>query len=153
MKALSGRFRFVVIGVIAIVAVVSCCYFPSTPDIRISSYSVEIGGKQRDPRYRPWKDKTAFDNALDQVCATAAAHHATYEFYVKLQDSDPDPTRPYRPCRSNPPGNIRTVKVTKSKVADDLAVGESAANDPNAMHRIQSSEPGDIKKVLDALEK
>jgi hypothetical protein len=153
MKTLSGRFRFVVLAVIVIVVVVSCCYFPSIPDTRISLYSVEIGGKQRDPRYRPWKDKNTFDIALDQVCAAPAAHHATYEFYVKLTDSDPDPTHLYRPCRSNPPGNIRTVKVTKSKVADDIAAGESAANDPNAMHRVQSSDPSDIKNVLDALKK
>jgi hypothetical protein len=150
MKTLSVRFRFVVIGVIAIVAVVSCCYFPSIPDIRISSYSVDIGSKQRVPRYVEWKDKDKFDAALDQVCAAHAAHHATYDFYVKLDDKA-DPIHPYKDCRSNPPGNIRTVKVTKSKVADDIAVGESAANDPNAMHRIQSSDPNDIKKVLDAL--
>ena len=151
MKTLSVRFRFVVIGVIAIVAVVSCCYFPSIPDKRISSYSVEIGSEQR-AIYREWKDKNEFDAALDQVCATHVAHHATYDFHVKLDDKAND-IYPYKKCRSNPPGNIRTVKVTKSKVADDIAVGESAANDPNAMHRIQSSDPGDIKKVLDALKK
>jgi hypothetical protein len=151
MKTLSGRFRFVVIGVIAIVAVVSCCYFPSIPDTRISSYSVEIGSEQQ-ARYVPWKNKDNFDAALDQVCATAAAHRATYDFHVKLNDQAND-IYPYKKCRSNPPVNIRTVKVTKSKVADDIAAGESAANDPNAMHRIQSSDPGDIKKVLDALQK
>jgi len=46
---------------------------------------------------------------------------------------------------------IRTVKVTKSKAADNIAAGESAANDPNVVHRIQSPNPGDIKKVLDTL--
>jgi hypothetical protein len=150
MKTLSKRFRFVVLVVIVIVVVVSCCNFPSIPDIRISSYSVDIGSKQRVPRYVEWKTQEKFDAALEQVCA---GRHATYEFYVKLRDRDPDPTHPYKPCRSNPPGNIRTVKVTKSKVADDIAAGESAANDPNAMHRIQSSDPGDIVKVLDALQK
>jgi hypothetical protein len=149
MKTLSKRFRFVVLTVIVIVVVVSCCNFPSIPDIRISSYSVDIGSKQP-PRYVEWKTKEGFDAALKQVCA---AGHATFEFYIKLRDSDRDPTRPYSTCRSNPPGNIRTVKVTKSKVADDIAAGESAANDPNAMHTIQSSDPGDIVKVLDALKK
>ena len=151
MKMLSVRFRFLVFGVIVIVAVVSCCNFPFIPGIL--SYSVEIGHELRGKRtYVEWKDKKEFDAALDQVCATAAAHQATYDFHVKLNDNADD-IHPYKPCRSNPPGNIRTVKVTKSKVADDIAVGESAANDPNAMHRIQSSDPGDIKKVLDALEK
>jgi hypothetical protein len=128
------------------VAVVSCCNFPFIRDIL---YSVEIGSKQR-ARYVPWKTQKDFDAALDQVCATAAAHHATYDFHVKLDDQAND-IYPYKECRSNPPGNIRTVKVTKSKVADDIAVGESAANDPNAMHKIQSSDPGDIVKVLKAL--
>jgi hypothetical protein len=150
MKTLSGRFWFVVLAVIVIVAVASCCNFPFIPGI--FSYSVEIGSKQRVPTYVKWKTREKFDAALDQVCATAAAHHATYDFYVKL-DEHAKPIHPYKPCRSNPPGNIRTVQVTKSKVADDIAVGEPAANDPNAMHRIQSSDPGDIKKVLDALEK
>ena len=52
-----------------------------------------------------------------------------------------------RPCKC-PSGNIRTVKVTKSKAADNIATGESAVNDPNAMHKIQSPDPGDIKEVL-----
>jgi hypothetical protein len=149
MKTLSVRFRFVVIGVIAIVAVVSCCYFPSIPDTRISLYSVDIGSKQR-AEYVEWKDKGQFYAVLKEVCNS---QRVTYDFYVKLTDKDPDPTHPSETCRPKPPVNIRTVKVTKSKVADDIAVGESAANDPNAMHRIQSSDPGDIKKVLDELQK
>ena len=36
------------------------------------------------------------------------------------------------PSENSPPVNIRTVKVTKSKVADNIAAGESAVNDPNA---------------------
>ena len=51
-----------------------------------------------------------------------------------------------------PPVNIRTVKVTKSKAADNIAAGESAVNDPNVMHKVRSPYPGDISKVLDALE-
>jgi hypothetical protein len=41
--------------------------------------------------------------------------------------------------------------VTKSKAADEIAAGESAANDPNVMHRVQSPDPSDIKKVLGTL--
>jgi len=153
MKTLSVRLRFIVTGAIAIVAVVGCCYFPSIADPRISSYYVEIGSKQKGPLYIPWKSRDQFDTALNQVCA----HGGTYCLKVKLDDNS-NPIYRYHPdgskgCTVCPPRNIRTVKVTKSKVADDIAAGESAANDPNAMNRIQSPNPGDIKTVLDALQK
>ena|SRR5438105_889160 len=153
MKTLSKRFRFVVLAVIVIVAVVSCCYFPSIPDTRISSYAVEIGSKQRVPPYVVWKgDGTDFYRALKQI----RDHKGVYCLCVmKTSNATPQQLN-YGKCAQDykcPLGNIRTVKVTKSKVADDIAAAESAANDPNAMHRIQSSDPGDIKTVLDALEK
>ncbi len=149
MKTLSVRFRFVVIGVIAIVAVVSCCYFPSISGTK-SYATVEIGLPGKSPRYVEWKNKGDFDKALAQV----RGHNGKICICVLL-NSGGEPYRhelnndcPEYPCH---PENIRTVKVTKSKVADDIAVGESAANDPNAMHRVQSPDPGDIIKVLAAL--
>jgi len=145
MKTLSGRFRFIVLAVIVIVVVVSCCNFPSIPDIL---YSVEIGSKQRPRKYVEWKNPKQFNAALDQVCA----HHGNYDLYV-LEREGADEIHLYKDCKHNPPGNIRTVKVTKSKATDNIAAGESAANDPNAMHRVQSPDPGDIKKVLAALKK
>ena len=143
MKTISRRFRFVAFGVIAIVAVVSCCPFlPIVPNNAL--YSVEIGNKQRG-QYVEWKNKGDFDTALDQVCWSHHRGHAWYEFYT-----DTDRTRPYKPCPP-PRGNIRTVKVTKSKAADNIAAGESAVNDPNVMHKIQSPDPGDISAVLKTL--
>jgi hypothetical protein len=146
MKTLFGRFRFLVFGVVVIVAVVSCCNFPFIPDI--ASYCVEIGNKPKGPTYVPWKSQRQFDEALKQVCD----HHGTYCLKVKLDDKTiyPYGSEVCTDCRRK---NIRTVKVTKSKAADDTAAGESAANDPNVMHRIQSAYPGDVTKVLDALEK
>jgi hypothetical protein len=145
MKTLSRTFRFVVLTVIVIVVVVSCCNFPSTPDKRISLYHVEIGSEQRG-QYVEWKTKGDFDTALDQVCWSRHRGHAWYEFYT-----DADRTHPYKPCP--PPRGIRTVKVTKSKAADKIAAGEPVANDPNVMHKIQSPDPGDVVTVLDALKK
>jgi hypothetical protein len=154
MKTISGKFRFVVLGVIVIVAAVSCCYFPSTPDTRISLYSVVIGGTQRAPTaYVEWKDKGRFDNALDQLrangeyCLCAVVNPGDHPHY---------PYRPYKPnhCPSDyncPSATIRTVKVTKSKAADRIAAGESVANDPNITWRVASSDPALIKNVLDEL--
>ena len=152
MKTLSGRFWFVVFGAIVIVAVGSCC-LPFIPDI--ASYSVEIGNQQRGPKYVNWKDKGKFHDALAQVrgnpkgngkiciCVLESSQGTRYP-----HELNNDCPRNYR-CTSE---NIRTVKVTKSKVADAIAAGGSAVNDPNVMHRVQSSDPGDIKKVLDALQ-
>jgi hypothetical protein len=149
MKTLSRRFRFVILGVIVIVVVGCSCYFPSIPDTRISLYSVKIGPRQKsDPQYVPWKSQSQFDAALKQVC-----NHGTYCFQVKLDSGTVIPH--YHPSDSNCTNcsglNIRTVKVTKSKAAERTTAGESAANDPNVTWRVMSSDPGDIKTVLDAL--
>jgi hypothetical protein len=148
MKILSGLFALIVTAVITIVAVVSCCNFPFITDTK--SYveiGHELGGGAR--TYVPWKSQGQFDTALQQVCD----HHGTYCIKVKLDDkSKPIPygSKVCTDCRRE---NIRAVKVTKSKVADDTAAGESAVNDPHATYRVQSPDPGDIIKVLDALQR
>jgi len=151
MKTLSGKFRFVVLGVIVIVAVGCSCYFPSIPDTRISLYSVKIEPREKSkPPYVEWKSKDLFDAALKRVCSD----HGTYCFQVKLHDSS-TPIPQYHPSGSNCTDcrglNIRTVKVTKSKAAESTVAGESVANDPNVTWRVASSNPDDIKAVLDAL--
>jgi len=152
MRTLSVRFRSVVIGVIAIVAVVSCCNFASIRDARISSYSVEIR-RQRAPTYVEWKDEGKFKTALAQV----RAHNGEYCFCViRRPGDDPHPYDSHNKCPRGytcPPGDIKTVKVIKSKAADNIAAGESAVNDPHVTYRVQSPDPGDIAAVLDALEK
>lgn len=102
-------------------------------------------------QYARWKQPD-FDNALIQLCDRGGTYclkaldngKITNGYYPNGHKNCTD-----RDCRYV---KIRTVKVTKSKVADNRANGQSAANDPNVMHRIQSSDPGDIKKVLDALQ-
>ena len=152
MKTISERFWIVVFGVIVIVAVGSCCCLPLIPDI--ASYSVEIENQQKGQKYVKWKDDgVKFDEALAQVrrnpkgkiCICVLKSSKDEPYHHKLNNDCP---RNHR-CYSE---NIRTVKVTKSKVADNTAAGQSAVNDPNVMHKIQSPDPGDIKKVLDALE-
>jgi len=136
MKTLSGRFRFVVLGVIVMVVVASCCvYFPLITDTRLG---VEIGHDVRGKRtYVKWKDDgVKFKQALEQVL------HNGGEYCICVLEKPGD--KPYQyhdskcrkdyqcPPENNPPINIRTVKVTKSKAADNIAAGESAVNDPHA---------------------
>lgn len=154
MKTLSVRFRFVVLGLIVIV-VVGCCCFPTIPSI--ASYSVEIGNQQRGPKYVNWKDKDKFDAALAQLRSNP---NGNGKICICVLMSDQPPSTPYPHPLNNycrqwnykcDSKNIRTVKVTKSKAADEIAAGESAVNDPHVTYRVQSADPGDIKNVLDAL--
>jgi len=152
MKTPSGRFRFVVFSVIVIVAIGSCC-LPFVPGI--ASYSVEIGNQQKGPKYVNWKDKRNFDDALKQVRGNPKGNAKICICVLESSEGKPYIHELSNYCPRNyrcPSENIRTVKVTKSKVADAIAAGGSAVNDPNVMHRLQSSDPDDIKKVLDALE-
>jgi len=158
MKTLSRTFRFVVLGVIVMVVVVSCCVFPTIPDPRITLYSIDIGygGNQ----YVEWKDGgTGFKQALQQVRGRKGGDYCICIIIEPGRKPDQYPgskcPEDYTTCPSpnSSPGNIRTVKVTKSKVADNTANGQSAVNDPNAFYRVRSPVPGDIKKVLDELKK
>jgi hypothetical protein len=146
MKTLSRTFRFVVLGVIVMVVVISCCDFPSIPGI--ITYCVELGNPKLD-QYVNWKQPD-FDNALIQL----GGRGGTYCLKVKLDDGtiiDPYHPKGYKDYTNCSLENIRTVKVTKSKVADNTANGQSAVNDPNAFYRVRSPNPDDIKKVVAAL--
>jgi hypothetical protein len=159
MKTMSKTFRFVVLGVIVTVAVVSCCNFPfpiikgTTSCFAPGNCSVDLGPQlstKSDGPYINWKTQQKFDEALNQACD----HGGTYCIAVKLDGRLIDPYHPegYKDCTYCGRKNIRTVKVTKSKAAGKIAGAESVANDPNVMHRVQSPYPGDIVKVLNALQ-
>ena len=150
MKTISGRFWFVIFGVIVIVAVGSCCCLTSIPEIVSYSYSAEIGNQPKGPKYIPWKDEgKQFENALAQVCS----NHGEYDLFILRKDTDEHPEHWAKNCNSNRPRSIRTVKVTKSKGATNVAAGESAVNDPNVMNRVRSPVRDDMKLVVAALEK
>ena len=151
MKTLFGRFRFIVFGVIAIVAVVSCCNFPFIPDTKLS---VELGHQLQTKRptrtYVEWKNKGDFDKALAQV----RDHNGKICLCVVMPGGTPYPHELNNDCSNYyhcpPPENIRTVKVTKSKAADNIAAGGSAVNDPHVTYRVQANLQ-DIRAVLAAL--
>jgi hypothetical protein len=153
MKTPPVKVRFVVLGVTTIVAVVSCCNFPSIVDT-IPYAGVEIGHPLQPGipgrTYVEWKDKGAFEKALERV----RGHHGEYCLCVIEKPGD----KPYKYPNSNchgrydcPPERIRTVRVTKSKAADNIAAGESAVNDPSITYKIQSADSSDISAILDTL--
>jgi hypothetical protein len=140
MKTLSRIFALVVLVGIVIVAVISCYQAPAlVPNQKFLLY---IGTKTIfKTTYVEWTTEDEFDEALKQVCQ----HGGTYEIRKLKADGE----KPYdaKPCIEI----LKTVKVTKSKVADDAAAGASAANDPNATHKIAAVKEEDITKVLSAL--
>jgi hypothetical protein len=155
MKTLSGRFRLIVFGVIVVAAVVSCCDYafvvPGTivPGTRSFAF-VDIGSKQKGPTYVEWKNKQKFDEALARVrknggkiCICVLISSGGKPYRHPLNNDCPDYDCPLE--------NIKTVKVTKSKAADNIAAAQSAVNDPHVTYRIQSPDPGDISKVLGTL--
>ena len=142
MKRLSETFALILAG-IALVTFLSCCEQQLKSKAK-PNFVLEIGTKTiwGNPKtYVEWTTEDEFDEALKQVCQ----HGGTYEIRKLKADGE----KPYdaKPCIEI----LKTVKVTKSKVADDAAAGASAANDPNALHKIAAAKEEDITKVLSAL--
>ena len=139
MKTLSRTFAFTSSTIIVTVLVVSCT-FQLVPKQQFLLYigTKPIFGK---PTYVYWTTEEKFDDALKQVCQNGG----TYTIRKLKAEGE----KPYdaKSCREI----LKTVKVTKSKVADYAAAGESAGNDPNVVSKIAAASIEDTKKVLDAL--
>jgi hypothetical protein len=145
MKTLYKTLAFVVLAVIVTLVIGSWFLtYRMVPNQRPDHKLFLIIGIKPlfgEKKYADWTSEKAFDDALQQVCD----HKGTYKIHKKVDGHEYDA----KPC----PEILKTVKVTKSKVADDAAAGESAANDPNVMNKIAVAveNKDDIKKVLDAL--
>lgn len=152
MKTLSGLFALVVIAVITTVVVVGCCNLPFIPGI--ATYSVEIGGAQKASTYVELKDKVKFDAALAHIRSQSQMGGSYCLCFISTASDKPHPYDSHNKCPPHyecPSAKIRTVRVTKSKAAHNLAAGESAVNDPHITYRVQSPDPKDISDVLAAL--
>ena len=140
MKTLSGKFAFVVLAVIVIVAVVSCTY-QFVPGQKFLLYigTKPIFGK---PTYVYWTTEEKFDDALKQICQNGGNY--------KIRKLKAENQEPYdaKSCKEI----LRTVKVTKSKTTGGAAPGDSAANDPNVVYKVAATSLDDINKVLSELQ-
>jgi hypothetical protein len=134
MKTLSRTFVFVVLAVIAIVAVVTFRAFAQPQPVPAKKFVLNIGRTAQE--YVDVRDKNAFDKALRAL----ASHGGQYEIGFKHDDGKV--TDPYHAL------NIKTDKVTASEVAQNSPAGESAANDPNVTHLLRSDSATDIRDVL-----
>ena len=135
MKTPSGTFAYLILAIVATLAVVSCVTYQFVAN---QQAFLVIGNGIT---YVKWKSQHQFDNALKRVCQ----HGGNYDLTV-LVDEHAQPIHPYKPCPF--PGSIRTVKVTKSNVAAAAPPG-----DPHVTMKVASPDPQDIGAVADALTK
>jgi hypothetical protein len=144
MKTLSGTFAFVVLAVIAIVTLPSCCRKQDSEGLLADDgkkLTLKFGKKNHGtPTEYVEVDKAAFDNAL---CNLKEGQYKV-EF---LADAKASPTPEYHP--SCPPKNINTDKITTSGAARTEPAEESSAYDPNVVYRVSSNSLKEIKDVLD----
>jgi hypothetical protein len=135
MKTLSRTFVFVVLAVIAIVAVLSFRAFAQPQASADKKFVLNIGRTTED--YVDLRDKNAFDRALNDL----KNHGGQYE--IRFKPDHGNVIDHYQPV------SIKTDKVTTSEVAQNAPAGESAANDPNVTNHLSADSATDIKSVLD----
>jgi hypothetical protein len=149
MKALSGTFalKLIVLATVAIIAVLTFRAFAQgAPTPASFTFTLKIGKTKTE--YVNVTTKEAFDRALCDL----KAHGGDIRDigFKKGSDATPTPIGQYVPeC---PTASINTDKVTTSELAKNAPAGESAANDPHAVYRVQSNSATDIKAVLDTFQ-
>ncbi len=141
MKTLSGIVGFVVLAVIAIVALPGLRAFAQVsakPAFVDKKFVLKIGRTPDEYVEVPDASKrAAFIKALRRL--------KEEQYKIKFKD-DSGPVQQYPPL---PKLSIKTDKVTTSEVAKNAPAGESAANDPHYTQRVTSDSPTEIEAVLD----
>jgi hypothetical protein len=146
MKTLPRTLAFVVLAVIVTLAVVSWFLtYRMVPNQKPDHQLILHIGTDTifDTTYVYWTTEEKFDDALKQVCQDGG----TYK--IRKLKAEHEKAYNAKSCEQI----LKTVKVTKSKAADQAAVGASGANDPNVTSKVAVAvaNKDDIKAVLDAL--
>jgi len=140
MKTKSGTFAFIVVAVIAILAVVSFRSFAAgskTSAVGAHKFKLKIGKTQTD--YVDGDIKT-----LKQILNRPTFPKDGIDIdYLEA---------PGKPVQHWPPVSIKTDKVTTSEVARNASAGESVANDPNVTRFLSSDNKTDIIDVLNTFQ-
>lgn len=145
MKTLSGTFAFVVLAVIAIVTLPSCCRKQvSKKDECPTDKSVLLRfgkpGTEKTPTEYVEVNKDDFDKVLCRLNKK--------QYYVDfLPDAKATPIPDYTPSCSRV--SINTDKITTARVVQAEPAEESSAYDPNVVYHVKSNSLQEIKDVLD----
>lgn len=143
MKTLSGTSAFIVVAVMAILAVVSFRSFAAgskTSAVGAHKFKLKIGKTQTD-----YVDVDI--NALKQIL-----NRPTFPKDGIDIDYLEAPGKPVQHWPPVPPLSIKTDKVTTSEVARNASAGESVANDPNVTRFLSSDNKTDIIDVLNTFQ-
>jgi hypothetical protein len=142
MKTLSGTFVFVVLAVIAIVAVFTFRVFAQPQPVGPKKFNLKIGRTATE--YVDVKSKDAFIEALKRF--------GEDQYQINFLDHPGAPVEHYPPLPHSAKTGIKTDKITTSEIAKRGPAGESAANDPNATQHLSADSATDIKSVLDTFQ-
>jgi hypothetical protein len=137
MKTLSGTFAFIVVAVIAILAVVSFRSFAAgskTSAVGAHKFKLKIGKTQTD--YVD-VDVVAFKKALEKFPQDGID--------IYYSEKDGAAAQHWPPV---PPLSIKTDKVTTSEVAKNASAEDAVANDPNVTRFLSSDNKDDLITVL-----
>ena len=143
MKTLSGTFAFIVVAVMAILAVVSFRSLAAgskTSAVGAHKFKLKIGKTQTD-----YVDVDT--NALKQIL-----NRPTFPKDGIDIDYLEAPGKPVQHWPPVSPLSIKTDKVTTSEVARNASAGESVANDPNVTRFLSSDNKTDIIDVLNTFQ-
>ena len=135
--------RTLVFIVLAVVAILTFLYWSQRGSFGKGkgAFVLNIGKRFPHKEYAPVKSQDDLDSALNAV-----SKQAVYD--IDFLDHDGGTAIPHYTPR--PHTSLKTNRVIRPDVAEQTLAEASAANDPNVMHKIQSPDPGDITKVLDA---
>jgi hypothetical protein len=137
MKTLSGTFAFIVVAVMAILAVVSFRSFAAgskTSAVGAHKFKLKIGKTQTD--YVD-VDLVAFKKALEKFPQDGIDIYYSEKDGAAVQHWPPVP-----------PLSIKTDKVTTSEVAKNASAEDAVANDPNVTRFLSSDNKDDLITVL-----
>jgi hypothetical protein len=142
MKPLFAILAFIGLTVI-VIAFFGCC---TKPLYTSQPFEMKLGDPNANPPSYVELKPGVGEGQLQRALARIKGHNGVCEItFLRHAGEQPDPHY----C-DKVRGNLRTNRVIKSASAVN-ARDASAANDPNVMYRVASSDPTDISGVLDLL--
>jgi hypothetical protein len=145
MKTLSRTFAFILLAIVAIVTFMSC-----VTTFGIYKYERPIGNPNEHPPVYA-RFKKGDDNDSDFRRALIALKRNGGACEITFLHTGPHHTPVPGYCDHLNAVQLKTDRVIKSKTANNTAVEQPAANDPNVTWRIMSNSLDDINNVMSTL--
>ena len=139
MQTVLPTFAFLGLAAAAIIAIDSCSTQTIAPNQNVEMILGDPNANP--PRYVELKPDA--EGKLRHALAKIKAHNGICEItFLGHAQGTPDPHY----CETIG-ARLKTDRVIKSAAATNAGAGNSAANDPNLMHRVASPDPSDVSDV------